>query len=421
MGGESGGGGSGGGMSDQGGFGGLGIGNPGSYGGQQSVGAPGGTGGASVSGGWGGYSAAQMAQAMAQSDAQAKQNNAESALAGMGYGSDEIGTIMNNINNLSTDEAEKAHSYLADTAIKEDFKERDFLDKLSTLYTQNKVGGDLGLYGHAIGEYAAESLLGFSAGKIGSAVAGPFGSKLGKMLGKYAAEKARDNFIGNVSKYGVDKAREMAEAERSLQSTDQPGSESHGIIPGLSGNYAGGDYMANPSQIQLTSANEGIRSQQEMLDIYNELFAPYRELGVQMLPQYRAMTTGGQYQSPMSPQYGLEVERGSKGINRALASRGLFNSSARGEALSDLFLGAGQNEASRQYGRLLDVQRLGTGAIGQLGAAGSSAGANVSSIYGNTGSALNQLLQNRGLQNQQNYNMGAEALSGLGQFAAYNF
>lgn len=212
-----------GGMTGYGGFGGLGIGNPGSYGGQSSVGAPGGTGGAAgsdTSGGWGGYSADQIAEAMAQSDEQAKQNNAERSLADLGYNSNEIGNIMNSINNLSVNEASRAYDTLTDIAIKEDFKERSFLDKISSLYTQKKVGGDLGLYGEAIAEDLAESVLGFSASKIAAVFTGPFGKKIGDMLSSYAANKARDNFVENVSKFGVDKAKEIAREEVDLHTKE---------------------------------------------------------------------------------------------------------------------------------------------------------------------------------------------------------
>jgi hypothetical protein len=112
----------------------------------------------------------------------------------------------------------------------------------------------------------------------------------------------------------------------------------------------------------------------------------------------------------------MEMGRNTKAVNRALAAKGLFDSSARGAALGDVALQAGQSEAARQYGRGLDVQRLGTGAIEALGGAGQTAGQNVGAAYGNLGQNVNALYQGYGAQRQGSMQQGANALYGLEQY-----
>lgn len=171
------------------------------------------------------------------------------------------------------------------------------------------------------------------------------------------------------------------------------------------------------SSILMGSAEAGIQSQREMLDRVNELLGPYREAVVSQLPNYTAMATGGEAQQvPLAPQYKLETQRGQTAIDRMLAAKGAYGSSGRGAMLSEMLLNAGQNEAARRYGMNLDLQRLGTGAIGQLGQAGRQAGSNVSGIYGNLGSGLNTAMQNYGAQRQQSMNQGANALYGLARY-----
>jgi hypothetical protein len=172
--------------------------------------------------------------------------------------------------------------------------------------------------------------------------------------------------------------------------------------------------------IQMGSARDSITAQQEMLDQLNALYDPYRQASMGQFPNYLSMTTGGQADIPTSPMYEMETERGRRAINRGAAAQGLYGSTARGASLADFLLQAGQGEAARQYGRQLDMQRIGTDAISAMGGAGRSAGQNVSNTYGNLGSMLNASQQNYGQQRQDSMNQGAGALFGLSQYLMQN-
>jgi hypothetical protein len=170
------------------------------------------------------------------------------------------------------------------------------------------------------------------------------------------------------------------------------------------------------SNIMRGSAQAGIDSQRAMMDQVNALYEPYRSASLDRLPDYQSMTTGGQMDINASPMYQYETEQGTRAINRQMAARGLFDSTARGSALSDFLLQAGQNEAGRQYGRQLDTQQMGTDAIHAIGGAGRTAGANVSSTYGNLGQGLNANMQMYGQNRQNAMNQGAGALYGLSNY-----
>lgn len=165
--------------------------------------------------------------------------------------------------------------------------------------------------------------------------------------------------------------------------------------------------------IQMQAAQDAIAAQQRMMDQVNAMYAPYREAATQGWGDYTSMAAGGEGgQMPMSPQYQMEMARNTQAINRGMGSRGGFRSSGRGAALGEAALQAGQSEAARQYGRQLDLQRMGTGAIQQMGQAGQAAGGNVGAAYGNLGQNINSMYQNYGAQRQQSLGQGANALYG---------
>jgi hypothetical protein len=184
--------------------------------------------------------------------------------------------------------------------------------------------------------------------------------------------------------------------------------------------YRAKDTRNSIRDTQMGAARDSITAQQEMLDQLNALYDPYRQASMGQFPNYLAMTTGGQADIPTSPMYEMETERGRRAINRGAAAQGLYGSTARGASLADFLLQAGQGEAARQYGRQLDMQRVGTDAISAMGGAGRSAGQNVSNTYGNLGSMLNASQQNYGQQRQDSMNQGAGAMFGLSQYLMQN-
>lgn len=164
------------------------------------------------------------------------------------------------------------------------------------------------------------------------------------------------------------------------------------------------------------SAQRGIDANEEMLALQNAMYQPYRDAAQSAWGDYTGMTTGGAGSQPLSPQYMQEVGRNTGAVNRMMAAKGALNSSGRGAAIGDVYLNAGQNEASRQYGRQLDLQRLGTGAVERLGAAGSTAGANAGSLYGNLGNQMNAMYQNYGQQRRDSFNTVGNAMSGFADY-----
>lgn len=166
----------------------------------------------------------------------------------------------------------------------------------------------------------------------------------------------------------------------------------------------------------MESAQSDIAAQDYMMSRINAMYAPYREAATGEWGDYTGMTTGGELGLQPSPQYQRELSRNAQAVNRALAAKGGFHSSGRGAALGDVALQAGQSEAARQYGRQLDVQRMGTGAIEALGGAGRTAGQNVGAAYGNLGQGVNTLYQNYGAQRQGSFGQAANTMYGLDQY-----
>lgn len=190
-GGSQGGGGGGGSYGNQGGFGGLGIGNPGSYGGQQSVGAPGF--GGEMGGSNGGFSDAAISVAMHQSLAQEAQNNIERGLAGLDFGSQRIGSMTQDINQLSPERQAGFSEALDRRNMAKSMREGGWMDAINRYNTMRKVGGSMDGVTAGMGEKAVSSILGTAGTKAlkGAASAfGPLGALFGGRLAEATMNKA---------------------------------------------------------------------------------------------------------------------------------------------------------------------------------------------------------------------------------------
>lgn len=193
----------------EGGFGGLGIGNPGSYGGQRSVGAPG-FGGGGMSGMGGGIGmdndaieAQNMAMAMAQSDIQAMQNNMEMGLASNpSLGLNEVGQMMDAYTGMSQMEQERGYGAQADRDLSRSLASRSLAEQLSAYNTAKKVGADTTPNKNAAIGSLASGIIDFAAGKIGPV------NSIAKALsgGRTVGEIGRDIGYADLSRrdFGMD-------------------------------------------------------------------------------------------------------------------------------------------------------------------------------------------------------------------------
>lgn len=180
--------------------------------------------------------------------------------------------------------------------------------------------------------------------------------------------------------------------------------------------WRSGRALSEIEKIQMESSKRGVQAQRDMLAQMDKLVDPYRKQALESLGDYTAATTGGMADFAPSETYQRNISQGTSDINRRLAAMGLFGSTARGGALSDLYLEEGQNEAARRYADMLNMQRLGTGAIAQLGQAGQTAGQNVGGIYSNMGQGLAQNLMNYGQSRMNSMNQFGQAMGGLSSF-----
>jgi len=104
-----------------------------------------------------------------------------------------------------------------------------------------------------------------------------------------------------------------------------------------------------------------------------------------------------------SPLYQFQQQQGEQGINRAMAARGMYGSSAATNQLSRFQNQLGAEEAERQYGRIGGMVNMGMGQ-GNTYVANQGANANnAANISLNLGNSLASNIQNRGDQQASLY------------------
>lgn len=207
-----------------------------------------------------------------------------------------------------------------------------------------------------------------------------------------------------------------------------------GGLLGAAGSIMGGKSAASGAKdaanTQAAASDRAAQMQREMFDVQRQDYSPYAQMGSLASPLLTYYATGirptmsqadldelkrlqgggddvdsyrlnqllAQQQGinalsqgiPTSPMYTWQQEQGERAINRALAARGLYNSSAALNQLSDFNRALGAEESERQYGRLMDLTNIGRGAATQSGAAAANTGNALAGLYQAQGNALAQ-------------------------------
>lgn len=142
----------------------------------------------------------------------------------------------------------------------------------------------------------------------------------------------------------------------------------------------------------------GIDSQERMFDKSLEYVDPYHNLATQNLPYLQNLLNGGgkTFNFQSSPSYLWQLEQGEDAIKRMQASIGGLNSSATGNLLMDFNRGLAAQEVDKNWGRLLDLTKIGQMSAGQAGASSMQTGNTLASLYQNQGRALSDNFMQRG-------------------------
>lgn len=116
-------------------------------------------------------------------------------------------------------------------------------------------------------------------------------------------------------------------------------------------------YFGNKSKAD--SERKALNFQRESRDIARGDMAPYRGLGDFAMPYLKDMATQGPVSDAIdfkydpnfqeSPGYKWQAQQGEKNLARIMAGRGLSNSGAEIQSLSDFYNSLGANEADKQY------------------------------------------------------------------------
>lgn len=91
-----------------------------------------------------------------------------------------------------------------------------------------------------------------------------------------------------------------------------------------------------------------------------------------------------------SPLYRWQQEQGEKSIDRSMAARGLYGSSAATNALSNFQRGLGAEESERQYGRVAGMVDMGRGGANSYMSNRSATAGNTGNLAINLGNNLSQ-------------------------------
>ena len=202
------------------------------------------------------------------------------------------------------------------------------------------------------------------------------------------------------------------------------------ILGGSQGEF--GQFLADPmdlfgvraeqTQEQISgileqSTQEGIASQEAMREQIRQMYEPWYNSAVNSaLPQLQAMATGGELDYQPSKLYEYQKKIGERNINRSMASRGLAESSAKEQSMSDLRLGLAEEEMDRLYSGELSRLQLGSGAADAVSAASRSLGGNVAGLYTGLGGGLNAAQQQYGDARQSAYQGLSSSLSGMANY-----
>lgn len=144
---------------------------------------------------------------------------------------------------------------------------------------------------------------------------------------------------------------------------------------------------------QAAAADRASQIQLQLAEQQRADFAPFRELGTQNIQSLQDLVQrGGVEDVEATPAFQFRSEQARKSIDRALAARGGFDSSAALTTLAqEQSRIAGEEESSqfnRRFGTLLDLVNIGKGATTTAGTSAGQTSRNLSDIALGRGEAV---------------------------------
>jgi hypothetical protein len=165
----------------------------------------------------------------------------------------------------------------------------------------------------------------------------------------------------------------------------------------ISGTIAAFKGSAATTEAADTAAAAQDRATQVSNEQFNkqvELNQPFYEIGKANLPAFQSMISGN-YDMKESPAAQYQLTKGTKAMNRALASRGLSGSGNAAQRLTELNQSVAASDWQAQYQRITDALKLGTGASASMGSAGQNLTSSTQAGAQNLGNIAMQQGQNQ--------------------------
>lgn len=178
------------------------------------------------------------------------------------------------------------------------------------------------------------------------------------------------------------------------------------IVSGSMGAVMGSNAQEDATKQNTQNSQAALNMQQRLHDEDIARNKPFYDKGVQASANLDRMVNGG-YDVKESPSARYQLTEGTKSLNRQLAARGLLGSGNAAQRLSELSSGVAANDYDKQYSRLLDQVKIGTGASASAGASSQT--------------LSNQVGQNSIQQQQNNTSAGnarASLYAGMGGASA---
>jgi hypothetical protein len=192
------------------------------------------------------------------------------------------------------------------------------------------------------------------------------------------------------------------------------------VVSGIVGAIAGSDATRSAANTAADAQNTATAQAKELYQAEVERMSPFYEAGKAQLPTYQRMLSGD-YSMKESPAAQYQLEKGTKAMNRALASRGLSGSGNAAQRLTELNQSVASSDWNAQYSRILDALKLGTGASASMGAASNTFGNQSQTAATNLGNIAQQQGANQAslYSGMAGQGMNAAAL-GIKGYQAYN-
>jgi hypothetical protein len=200
-----------------------------------------------------------------------------------------------------------------------------------------------------------------------------------------------------------------------------------GTIAALAGANATRSAANTAADATRSAADTSATVQREAMAQSERLNQPFYDVGKAAIPEYQKMVSGG-YDMKESPAAQYELTKGTRAMNRALASRGLSGSGNAVNRLTELNQSVAAKDWQNQYSRILDALKLGTGASASMGAASTSGANALSNSAMQTGSNLGNIAMQQGANQASLYsgmggltsNAAATGLKGYDLYSKYN-